>query len=121
MPEVRPIDANALIAKLKIDTNTATYSDYCNGYCDARQVDLDAIDAAPTIEPEVRHGRWIPCSERLPNEAGKYIVCGRWHGEKPKTWICQFIIFGDIGGFSNPAENPPISFWMPLPEPPEKE
>lgn len=59
MTEVRPIDANALKAKLKIDANTATYSDYCNGYCDARQVDLDAIDAAPTIEPEVRHGRWI--------------------------------------------------------------
>ena len=60
MPEVRLIDANALKAKLKIGTNTATYSDYCNGYCDARQVDLDAIDAAPTIEAEpVRHGRWI--------------------------------------------------------------
>lgn len=55
----RLIDANALKAKLKIDTNTATYSDYCNGYCDARQVDLDAIDAAPTIEPEVRNGRWL--------------------------------------------------------------
>lgn len=55
---MRMIDADALKAKLKIDTNTATYSDYCNGYCDARQVDLDTIDAAPTIEPEVRHGRW---------------------------------------------------------------
>jgi hypothetical protein len=57
-PGVRLIDANALKAKLKIDTNTATYSDYCNGYCDARQVDLDTIDSAPTIELEVRHGRW---------------------------------------------------------------
>ena len=57
---MRLIDADALIAKLKIDANTATYSDYCNGYCDARQVDLDAIAAAPTIEAEpVRHGRWI--------------------------------------------------------------
>ncbi len=60
MPEVRLIDANALKAKLKIGTNTATYSDYCNGYCDARQVDLDAIDAAPTIEAEpVRHSEWL--------------------------------------------------------------
>ncbi len=56
---MRLIDADALKAKLKIGTSTATYSDYCNGYCDARQVDLDAIDAAPTIEAEpVRHGRW---------------------------------------------------------------
>lgn len=58
---MRLIDADALKAKLKIDTNTATYSDYCNGYCDARQVDLDAIDASPTIEPEVRHGEWHEC------------------------------------------------------------
>lgn len=61
MQEARLIDANALKAKLKIATNTATYCDYCNGYYDARQVDLDAIDSASTIEAEpVRHGRWIP-------------------------------------------------------------
>lgn len=46
---MRLIDADALKSKLKIDTNTS-YSDYCNGYCDARQVDLDAIDAAPTLK-----------------------------------------------------------------------
>lgn len=71
---MRLIDADALKAKLKIGTNTATHSDYCNGYCDARQADLDAIDAAPTIETEVRRGRFenIPgmnntvfCSECL--------------------------------------------------------
>ena len=61
---MRLIDADALKAKLKIGANTATYSDYCNGYCDARQVDLDAIDAALTIEPEVQHGRWIPNGKR---------------------------------------------------------
>lgn len=80
MSEVRLIDANALKAKLKIGTNTATYSDYCNGYCDARQVDLDAIDAAPTIEAEpVRHGRWECggfCSEcGLDNEERKTPYC----------------------------------------------
>ena len=68
--------------------------------------------------PAVNH--WIPCSERMPNEAGEYLVCGIWSGEKPKTWICQFIILGDVGGFANPAKNPPISFWMPLPEPPKE-
>ena len=85
MPEVRLIDANALKAKLKIGTNTATYSDYCNGYCDARQVDLDAIDAAPTIEAEpVRHGRWV---ETEPDEDDRKIgiefsiKCSRCHNE----------------------------------------
>ena len=64
---------------------------------------------------------WIPCSERFPNEAGEYLVCGKWDGEKSKTWICKFEIFGDIGGFVNLSKNPPISSWMPMPEPPEKE
>lgn len=74
----RLIDANALKAKLKIDTNTATYSDYCNGYCDARQVDLDAIDAAPTIEAEpVRHGRWIDVPDAN-TKVAKCSLCGFW-------------------------------------------
>lgn len=77
MTEVRLIDANALKAKLKIGTNSATYSDYCNGYCDARQVDLDAIDAAPTIEAEpVRHGRWDE------------IVCFSEHGIPMAQYEC---------------------------------
>lgn len=91
---------------------------FCGAEVDT--VSVNEKDGNLNIEVK-RKDTWIPCSERLPNEAGKYIVCGRWHGEKPKTWICQFIIFGDIGGFANHAENPPISFWMPLPEPPEKE
>ena len=65
---MRLIDADALKAKLKIGTNTATYSDYCNGYCDARQVDLDAIDAAPTIEP--KRGEWV---ETEPDEDDRKI------------------------------------------------
>lgn len=75
---MRMIDADALKAKLKIGTNTATYSDYCNGYSDARQVDLDAIDAAPTIDAEpVRHGRWIDTP--LPNSrVAKCSLCGFW-------------------------------------------
>ena len=79
---MRLIDADALKAKLKIGTNTATYSDYCNGYCDARQVDLDAIDAAPTIEP--KRGEWV---ETEPDEDDRKIgiefsiKCSRCHDE----------------------------------------
>ena len=97
MPEVRLIDANALKAKLKIGTNTATYSDYCNGYCDARHVDLDAIDAAPTIEAEpVRHGRWILCKDQynVDNDNGNYAYycsCCKHqdvHAESAKVSFC---------------------------------
>lgn len=98
MPEVRLIDANALKAKLKIYTNTATYSDYCNGYCDARQFDLDAIDAAPTIEPEVRHGRMI--EGRYPNE-NKCSECGQTFRDD-----IGFIIQDDDGVFHYPKRCP---------------
>lgn len=44
MPEVRPIDANAL----KKDLSEFNYD-----------MALRIVDTQPTIEPEVRHGRWI--------------------------------------------------------------
>jgi hypothetical protein len=95
---------------------------YCpddDGSCS--KADADIRELLDEIENLQAVNRWIPCRERLPNEAGEYLVCGRWDGEKPKTWICKFEIFVDIGGFVNHAKNPPISFWRPMPEPPEKE
>lgn len=83
MPEVRLIDANALIKVLSEQTfccaeNTAVKKSveaalkYCN----------DIIEAAPTIEAEpVKHGRWIfgssntsswmKCSECLKSQSGQ--------------------------------------------------
>lgn len=69
---------------------------------------------APIIEPEREKGKWIPCSERLPIDAGHYLCSfekpnridhihvdlaywtgGRWYGYRADA-ICA---------------------WMPLPEP----
>lgn len=79
----------------------------------------EAWNRRSDIEKDPAVENWISSSERLPNEAGEYFVCGRWPGEKPRAWICKYIIFGNIGGFVNSAKNPPVSFWMPLPEPPD--
>ena len=69
--------------------------------------ELDEIEEAPTIEPETR---WIPCSERLPEDKQEVLVTeygdtdigrrfeGRWldrYGDKMKD----------------------VTAWMPLPEP----
>lgn len=56
MPEVRPIDANDLMRKI--------CGNECG--CEPCECDLDAcncnfygyVHEQPTIEPEVRHGRW---------------------------------------------------------------
>lgn len=64
MQEVRPIDANAL----KKDLSEFNYD-----------MALRIVDAYPTIEPEVRHGRWECggfCSEcGLDNEERKTDYC----------------------------------------------
>ena len=56
--------------------------------------------------------QWTPISERMPEESGKYLVCG---GDK--TWICDFMCLGITCGWCNDVRNPRVEAWMPLPEP----
>lgn len=55
MPDVRPIDANALLTK------TRNYYPSMDHYCLSRHaVDAKDIEAAPTLDYEpVRHGEWV--------------------------------------------------------------
>lgn len=57
MPEVRLIDANALIDKLDIMISDAILNDTEIHYALIREL----IAEQTTIEPEVRRGRWIQC------------------------------------------------------------
>ena len=60
MSEQRLIDANALIAhQFK---NDISYKAFVN-----------LVKRQPTIEPERKTGKWIPCS-KPPKESGTYIV-----------------------------------------------
>ena len=65
--------------------------------------------------------KWIPVTERLPDKNGEYLVSGAWRGEPAKTWICEFVVIGNVGGWANPARKPVVTHWMPLPEPPKEE
>ena len=59
--------------------------------------------------------QWIPCSERLPEKFGDYLVSVKRHG-----WNCEEYIENDIAywddleGFHKAEE---VLAWMPLPEP----
>lgn len=78
----------------------------------------DWLDDQPTIEAEpVKHGRWIPVSERLPEENSDILVTYVEKDEKRivpvnygcGTWFdCLFNKVLDLGG---------VLAWMPLPEP----
>ena len=64
---------------------------------------------------------WISTKDKLPEEPGRYLVSGKFYDSPFQIWICDFIGIGAIRGWSNPARNPIVSFWMPLPEPPKEE
>lgn len=78
---------------------------------------IDTIDALPPAQPEPH---WIPCSERLPDQYGNYLISidgeepdiGTINPNDPRGWsLC------DANGFywaSDKALN--ITAWMPLPE-----
>ena len=80
---------------------------------------IEMIKDAPTIEPETK---WIPCSERLPEETeARYWVCTdggyqcqcRWTNDvfglgEGDTWTWKIF---DIPQYSK------VIAWMPLPEP----
>ena len=70
------------------------------------------------IAPVESDPKWIPCSERLPEKSGTYIVTGMWKGEPREIWMCKLLVLESFGaGWCNDARKPVIDAWMPLPEP----
>ena len=106
---MRLIDADELLTAFPVD-DEPTLTKSC-----VRMT----IKNMPTIEPEQR---WIPCSERLPEESGQYIITvkyvhvdgyedlyaehGEWDGDR---W--DMFCFGHCGEVEG------IIAWMSLPEP----
>lgn len=76
---------------------------------------LSVIRHAPTVKTEPQ---WIPCSERLPTESGKYLVTVKnltrfWILKEP-VFVCNYE-FNEFM-FQGWEDNEVIA-WMPLPEP----
>jgi hypothetical protein len=59
--------------------------------------------------------RWIPVSEGLPEDSGRYICAIRYNEEPKKMWVEQR--FWNIFGWDMYTSI--VTHWMPLPEPPE--
>lgn len=74
------------------------------------------IDRQPTIEAQ-RTGKWIPCSERLPEEGCEFLCCD----ERGESIIgLPYADEEAYTGFSAESETEYIFncvAWMPLPEP----
>jgi hypothetical protein len=83
-----------------------------------REYECDDIDrdALALIERlEAAQPKWISVKERLPEKAGKYIVCTR----KMSVYCTAFRFFHGKGYFATDSTTH-ITHWMPLPEPPKE-
>lgn len=87
---------------------------------------LDEVNEACRMGMEaLERTRWIPCSERLP-EDGQDVLC--WYqyfryGNYNRLWQTYGIGFqynGNWGGEVSIGRDAKVLFWMPLPEPPEE-
>lgn len=87
----------------------------------------EAIDAMPATDVQpAKHGHWIPCSERLPednttvlyvwrSENGNASVLHGWHSSirgLGRAWHQSGV------GMQRPDDE--VTHWMPLPEPPKE-
>ena len=93
--------------KVRIDRDDFdTYSDYITA--------LDAVTEAPTVDADPK---WIPCSERLPDESDAYLVTNC-------NYVCpvELAVFKADGAYWTDAyigkryKDSYIIAWMPLPE-----
>ena len=90
-----------------------------------------AVDEAPTIEPV----KWIPVSERLPDDVGSYLIYyHEWsNGDflpKYDDYRIRVMRFMNNGKWCMPVctdkrceadTNREVTNWMPLPDPPRKD
>ena len=79
------------------------------------QVNIDTDELISRIKEDYYIGEWIPCSERLPEKSGRYLVTNTRLGAFEVTWN----IFYNGKGEAPEGwlyEDGTIA-WMPLPEP----
>lgn len=87
------------------------------------------IEEAPTIDINRPHGEWVPVSERLPSEDGKYLVFYEgtiigsdidimWYGEPlmPNVDVGGKHFYRSDGEWGDVVYDEALA-WMPLPEP----
>ena len=75
------------------------------------------------------HGGWIPCSERLPEETGKYLVTQKEDGDvgfEVHETMLRIMRYDNVNGWCIPRHIPEwinekltdvVTAWRPLPEP----
>lgn len=88
------------------------------GLADCIAIEIEGLPAAD-VEP-VR--RWIPCSERPPEERGCYLVAVKhWYDGKPVTREAFWNGADWLSCEKRMEITPRVTHWQPLPKPPKEE
>ncbi|WP_312974059.1 DUF551 domain-containing protein [Atlantibacter sp.] len=72
----------------------------------------DMLPVEPGNSPAIPDG-WIPVSERMPETMTSVLVTG--------TWFHHAVSFWDGASWCDLDYEPPVTHWMPLPNPPQQE
>ena len=110
---MRLIDADALAEKKFQERE-------CNGLGEGpayRQGWNDAIDAVMDNEPSAQpEQRWIPCSERLPEHGGRYLI-SVLDGINRRTTVAPYLPRCKAWAMNGRMAYWKVIAWLPLPEP----
>ena len=80
------------------------------GYMDTKSI-IDLLEDLPSAQPE---RRWIPVTERLPENFERVIVWMSWGGFSMMDFqMGRFYPLNSV----NPVPDEAVTAWMPLPEP----
>lgn len=120
-------EAIKAINGLWVDVGNRHENDYEYGRNQGIDCALDVIEELPSAEAE-----WIPCSERLPERNGAYLVWMQWTCDEELTvsiinYDADCEMFGEWHELYHPRtlgyldsdfdEIKGVIAWMPLPEP----
>ena len=89
---------------------------FYESFCDPYPRVIESLEKLPSAQLEQR---WIPCSERLPEEDGEYLVESTrgyevlyYREEEKQFGLMAFNFAGEVGFMPKKVYE-----WMPLPEP----
>ena len=81
----------------------------------------EAVDAVNRMAADIESmmPRWIPVSERLPEDRQRVLAYLSQFMAGDSTDVCQATFNADVGWFETQFGCYTASHWMPMPEPPE--
>ena len=109
---MRPVDADALMAKLNRKKAGPANQRYTEGFNDCLMRIRSMVHSAPTLTPP---NEWVSVKERLPEEKQRVIVRCE-HVGTSVGWILWGNWMTDIGPGAGK-----VTHWMPLPKSPKED